>query len=261
MSAPAPQGGKLQQLDILDPQFQQQLENARAQVRQEIQLELKIKEAAERMRRAHSSRRGAADVEGEVKASNRKLEQLHWQLQELNAMSMATEKDDHTAAVPEEEEKQSSESCQWEEVTSPLASRVRTLKKQLTMETKVKQGAENMILTYSSSSFKDRKMLATAQQMLQDSRTKIELLRMQIIKVSQARDGGGSLGPKEEIISPLELRVAELMHRMKIESAVAEGARNVVKQLSDRKNQERRVLTEVGARNFSWCWSWEVTCL
>ncbi|MEQ2204347.1 hypothetical protein XENOCAPTIV_011758 [Xenoophorus captivus] len=231
MSAPAPQGGKLQQLDILDPQFQQQLENARAQVRQEIQLELKIKEAAERMRRAHSSRRGAADVEGEVKASNRKLEQLHWQLQELNAMSMATEKDDHTAAVPEEEEKQSSESCQWEEVTSPLASRVRTLKKQLTMETKVKQGAENMILTYSSSSFKVKRGKGS-------NVSKLCLL---------------SSGPKEEIINPLELRVAELMHRMKIESAVAEGARNVVKQLSDRKNQERRVLTEVGARNFSWC--------
>lgn len=32
-------------------------------------------------------------------------------------------------------------------------------------------------------------MLSTAQQMLQDSRTKIELLRMQIIKVRQARDG------------------------------------------------------------------------
>lgn len=32
-------------------------------------------------------------------------------------------------------------------------------------------------------------MLSTAQQMLQDSRTKIELLRMQIIKVSQGRDG------------------------------------------------------------------------
>lgn len=32
-------------------------------------------------------------------------------------------------------------------------------------------------------------MLSIAQQMLQDSRTKIELLRMQIIKVNQARDG------------------------------------------------------------------------
>lgn len=33
-------------------------------------------------------------------------------------------------------------------------------------------------------------MLSIAQQMLQDSRTKIELLRMQIIKVRQARNGG-----------------------------------------------------------------------
>lgn len=32
-------------------------------------------------------------------------------------------------------------------------------------------------------------MLCTAQQMLQDSRTKIELLRMQIIKVGQAKVG------------------------------------------------------------------------
>lgn len=32
-------------------------------------------------------------------------------------------------------------------------------------------------------------MLSTAQQMLQDSRTKIELLRMQIVKVTQAREG------------------------------------------------------------------------
>lgn len=54
----------------------------------------------------------------------------------------------------EEEENLSGETCQWEEVISPLDSRVRTLKKQLTMETKVKQGAENMIQTYTNGSFK-----------------------------------------------------------------------------------------------------------
>uniref|UniRef100_A0A3Q3FIV4 protein kinase C n=2 Tax=Kryptolebias marmoratus TaxID=37003 RepID=A0A3Q3FIV4_KRYMA len=91
-------------------------------------------------------------------------------------------------------------------------------------------------------------MVAAAQDMLQDSRTKIELLRMQIIKVSQARGGGGSIGHPVDIISPLELRVAELMHHMKIESAVADGAKNVVKQLSDRRTQERRVLAEAQAR-------------
>ena len=48
-----------------------------------------------------------------------------------------------------------------------------------------------------------------------------------------------------ETISPVELRVAELVHHMKIESAVAEGAKNVVKQLSGRKLQDRRIVAEV----------------
>ncbi|XP_044031480.1 serine/threonine-protein kinase N2 isoform X2 [Siniperca chuatsi] len=252
MSGLTLQSGNLQGLhegDILDPEFQQRLEDARTLLRQEIQRELKIKEAAERLRRAVTNRKSAADVEGQLKASSRKLEKLHWELQELNARSMATEKDSATGFL-EEEDNQSAESCQWEEVTSPLASRVRTLKKQLTMETKVKQGAENMIQTYTNSSVKDRKMLSTAQQMLQDSRTKIELLRMQIIKVTQVRDGerDGSHGQPVEMISPVELRVAELMHHMKIESAVAEGAKNVVKQLSGRKIQDRRILAEAQAR-------------
>lgn len=39
-------------------------------------------------------------------------------------------------------------------MTSPLAGRICALKKQLTMETKVKQGAENIIQTYVSSSVK-----------------------------------------------------------------------------------------------------------
>ncbi|XP_042365386.1 serine/threonine-protein kinase N2 [Plectropomus leopardus] len=251
MSGLTQQSGSLQGLDeadILDPEFQQRLEDARTLLRQEIQRELKIKEAAERLRRAVTNRKSAADVEGQLKASSRKLDKLHWELQELNARSMATEKDS-TTGCSEQEDNLSTESCQWEEATSPVASRVRTLKKQLTMETKVKQGAENMIQTYTNSSVKDRKMMSTAQQMLQDSRTKIELLRMQIIKVSQGRDVmDGSHGNPGDMISPLELRVADLKHHMRIESAVAEGAKNVVKQLSGNKVQDRRILAEAQAR-------------
>lgn len=83
--------------DILDPAFQQRLEDARALLRQQIQRELKIKEAAERLRRAVTNRKSAADVDGQLRASSRKLEQLHWDLQELNARAMATEKDNPTS--------------------------------------------------------------------------------------------------------------------------------------------------------------------
>uniref|UniRef100_A0A4W4E1D8 Protein kinase N3 n=1 Tax=Electrophorus electricus TaxID=8005 RepID=A0A4W4E1D8_ELEEL len=94
------------------------------------------------------------------------------------------------------------------------------------------------------SGFSDRKMLSTAQQMLQDSRTKIELLRMQIVKVTQAREGER----EATTISPLELRLEELRHHLRIEAAVAEGAKNVVKQLGGRRVQDRRALAEAQAR-------------
>uniref|UniRef100_A0A4W5LYF7 protein kinase C n=1 Tax=Hucho hucho TaxID=62062 RepID=A0A4W5LYF7_9TELE len=227
--------------DILDPEFQQRLEDARTLLRQEIQRELRIKEAAERLRRAVTNRKSAAEVEGQLRASSRKLEQLHWELQELNtrAITPKPQKDSPTA-----DDSTSPDPCRWEEVTSPLAGRICALKKQLTMETKVKQGAENIIQTYVSSS--DRKMLSTAQQMLQDSRTKIELLRMQIVKVTQAREGDND--NTRTSISPLELRVAELRHHLKIEAAVAEGAKNVVKHLGGRKVQDRRALAEAQTR-------------
>lgn len=83
-------------MDILDPQFQQHLESLRGTLKQEIQRELRIKEAAERMRGAVSSRRGAAEVEGQLKASSRKLDLLHRRLQDLNAQTMAPDRDTPT---------------------------------------------------------------------------------------------------------------------------------------------------------------------
>lgn len=51
-------------------------------------------------------------------------------------------------------------------------------------------------------------------------------------------------------MGPLELRLAELQHHIKIESAVVEGAKNVVKQLSGRKIQDRRIFAEVGINSW-----------
>lgn len=53
------------------------------------------------------------------------------------------------------------------------------------LKLQVKQGAENMIQSLTSG--RDKKLLQEAQQMLDDSRAKIEFLRMRIMKVRQAR--------------------------------------------------------------------------
>lgn len=45
----------------------------------------------------------------------------------------------------------------------------------------------------------------------------------------------------------LELRLEELRHRLHIEAAVAEGAKNVVKILSGRRVQDRKMVAEVRA--------------
>uniref|UniRef100_A0A7M4E1X3 protein kinase C n=1 Tax=Crocodylus porosus TaxID=8502 RepID=A0A7M4E1X3_CROPO len=213
--------------------FQQKLEDEKELIRRAIQKELKIKEGTENLRKVTTDRKNLVHVEHMLKSSSRKLEQLHWELQELNARIVITEKPERKT-----DESRSPDPCLWEQDSSPVARRTEALKKQLHIEMKVKQGAENMIQMYSNTASKDWKLFATAQQMLQDSKMKIEIIRMQIVKVSQT---GAN-------ISLPELRIEELQHHLHIEAAVAEGAKNVVKILGGSRVQDRKLLAEAQGR-------------
>ena len=146
----------------------------------------------------------------------------------------------------------------------PGSSRIESLKKQIAVEMKVKQGAENMLAMYiaSGSKKKDSKLTAEAQQMLEDSRRKIEIIRMALLREQQQgmpvgrEDGvlmGGSSGKENDApglgLSPLELRVEDVRHHIEIESRVIQGAKNMIKFLS--KSGQDKGLVEV-CRKKSW---------
>ncbi|XP_068012157.1 serine/threonine-protein kinase N3 [Melanerpes formicivorus] len=248
MAAGTPQGSCLLQLgngvNFMDPSFQQKLEGERELLRRAIQKELKIKEGAENLRKATTDRKNLAHIEHVLKSSNRKLEQLHWELQELNARIVLTDREESRA-----DGSVSPDPCLWERNPDPVARKVEALKKQLQVEMKVKQGAENVIQMYSAS--KERKLLAAAQQVLQDSRTKAEIIRMHIGRVAQAAAGledAADPAASPGSISAAELRVEELRHHLRIEAAVAEGAKNVLKTLGGRRVQDRKFLAEAQGR-------------
>ncbi|RWS04375.1 serine/threonine-protein kinase N2-like protein [Dinothrombium tinctorium] len=241
---------------------QQKLEEMKKFLKERIRKELKMKEGAENLRRVTTDKRSLSDVNSIVKKANSQLQELQSDLQEVDAQILVTQgqtkHDDDNSDVFGSGSLDRVSLDDGKSSLSATSQRILSLEKQYNIEMKVKQGAENMIQMYSGSS-KDRKLLAEAQLMLSDAKAKLEYIRMMIVKVKQKQDqeiakqengpsNAGANGGKEtklpEIMSPLEVRIEELRYRLKVECAVVEGAKNVIKLLQSSKQPDRKALQE-----------------
>ncbi|CAH0723285.1 unnamed protein product, partial [Brenthis ino] len=235
------------------------LEELKDVIRKEIRKELKIKEGAEKLREVATDRRSLSDVANLVKKANLKLNELKSDLQELESQLLLS-RGQSTPTSPEdlsydEEIILASEAAQQQRQLGEGTTdrKLASLEKQLNIEQKVKQGAENMIQSISSSNqSRDKKLLAEAHQMLADSKDKIEYLKLRISKLSKQQKGdnagtnGDGRGTDISGVDPLlDERIAELRNRLRIEAAVVEGSKNAIRLLqSDKKVTDKKALQE-----------------
>ncbi|XP_046500179.1 serine/threonine-protein kinase N3 isoform X1 [Equus quagga] len=213
-------------------------EDEKEVIRRAIQKELKIKEGVENLRRVATDRRQLGHVQQLLRSSNRRLEQLHGELRELHARILLPGPGPSPGLSPGPSPAEPVAPGPRPPAEQPRAGHLEALQRQLQVELKVKQGAENMTHTYANGTPKERKLLAAAQQMLRDSQLKVALLRMKISSL----EASGSPEPGPELLAE------ELRHRLHIEAAVAEGAKNVVKLLGSRRTQDRKALAEAQAQ-------------
>ncbi|KAK8770300.1 hypothetical protein V5799_013237, partial [Amblyomma americanum] len=121
----------------------------------------------------------------------------------------------------------------------------RKLKEDMRKELKIKEGAENL-----RKATTDRKSLAHVNSIVKKANSRLNDLQRQLsdltadILVTQGHPS--PQGKIPEVMSPVELQIEDLRHRLKVECAVVEGAKNVLKLCQAAgKVTDRKVFQEV----------------
>ncbi|KRZ68677.1 Serine/threonine-protein kinase N2 [Trichinella papuae] len=214
--------------------LQQLVSKLKKLIRSLIAREMRFKEGYENMRRAVKDKKQVDTLKKNLRAISDKIEDLHSDLFTIEMYATGTADLSFNSSTSDFNDSLNISNAA---INQKLAGLTRELER----ESKVKEGLEKFLQMC-----KDKKMLEGSRQMLEDSKAKIELLRMQIARLQQLHSLNLS-SPVEgasPVASPTEIQVDELLHRLRKEAAMHEGAKNMVKILNQAKTVEKKSLQD-----------------
>ncbi|OUC41535.1 kinase domain protein, partial [Trichinella nativa] len=214
--------------------LQQLVSKLKKLIRSLIAREMRFKEGYENMRRAVKDKKQVDALKKNLRSISDKIEDLHSDLFTIEMYATGTA---DLSSASSTSDFNDSLNISNAAINQKLAGLTRELER----ESKVKDGLEKFLQMC-----KDKKMLEGSRQMLEDSKAKIELLRMQIARLQQLHSLNLS-SPVEgasPVASPTEIQVDELLHRLRKEAAMHEGAKNMVKILNQAKTVEKKSLQD-----------------
>ena len=100
-----------------------------------------------------------------------------------------------------------------------------------------------MLTMLQKTSDKSKKLKSDAEHMFEDSKIKIDVIKMSILREEQSGEGRNNEIKNDRPVheKSLEHRVDDIRHHIDIETRVAEGSRNILKQFivaGDKKGQQ-----------------------
>uniref|UniRef100_A0A914VE41 protein kinase C n=1 Tax=Plectus sambesii TaxID=2011161 RepID=A0A914VE41_9BILA len=212
--------------------LQRQVADLKKFLRAEVGKQMRLKQGYVQMQRVMKDKKQSEFLKKNVRDLSDTISDMQDDLQTLDMFATGTP--DENGAVEQDAGGDSGgESEQTNPPSPPLNPRLVALQKELAKELKVKEGLERFLVTG-----QNRKILEESRGMLEDSKAKIALLRMQVEKIQRQEQAAAANGEAGKT-SKCELIIDDLLNRLTREAKIAEGARVMVAALQQQKKSDQ----------------------
>uniref|UniRef100_A0A1I7RKC9 protein kinase C n=1 Tax=Bursaphelenchus xylophilus TaxID=6326 RepID=A0A1I7RKC9_BURXY len=220
--------------------FQQDITSLARLIRQEINREMRMKEGCVNMVKAVIDRRTTDYIKDDIERITGKIDDM---LQDLSALSVYTCVEEDQKPEGQDTNDENSEGTKKDDGApnlSALYSRLNALKKELDKELKVKEGLDRMMAAHASSKNTINSIQTRSSDLIDDNRAKIASLRMQIDRIDMMLKSRKNSDSEDTTINSIDFLIQDLLYRLYREIALADGAKNMLRTLSEMKKQDPR---------------------